>query len=62
MEKSNSGGGITLFGALFLVFLILKLTHVVNWSWWLVTLPLWGVALLVIIFFAIFFLVTKMRR
>lgn len=26
---------------LFLIFLILKLTHVINWSWWFVTLPLW---------------------
>lgn len=62
MEKSNSGVGFTLFGALFLVFLILKLTHVINWSWWWVTAPLWGVVLLVIIIFAMFFLVTKMRR
>jgi hypothetical protein len=27
---------------LFVVFLVLKLTHVINWSWWWVTLPLWG--------------------
>ena len=27
---------------LFLIFLVLKLTSVISWSWWLVTLPLWG--------------------
>lgn len=27
---------------LFLVFLILKLTHTIAWSWWWVTAPLWG--------------------
>lgn len=27
---------------LFLVFLILKLTHTITWSWWWVTAPLWG--------------------
>lgn len=27
---------------LFLVFLVLKLTEVIDWSWWLVTLPLYG--------------------
>ena len=27
---------------LFLVFLALKLCKVVSWSWWIVTLPLWG--------------------
>lgn len=25
----------------FVVFLILKLTGVINWSWWLITAPLW---------------------
>lgn len=28
--------------ALFLVFLTLKLTGVIAWSWWWVTAPLWG--------------------
>lgn len=27
---------------LFLVFLVLQLTHVIDWSWWWVTAPLWG--------------------
>jgi hypothetical protein len=27
---------------LFLVFLVLKLTGVIVWSWWWVTAPLWG--------------------
>lgn len=26
----------------FLVFLVLQLTDVINWSWWWVTSPLWG--------------------
>lgn len=29
--------------ALFMVFLILKLTGIVTWSWLVITLPLWGV-------------------
>ncbi|NLO28294.1 MAG: hypothetical protein GX113_08990 [Actinobacteria bacterium] len=35
---SNSG---TLVFLLFAVFLVLKLTGVVDWSWWWVTSPLW---------------------
>lgn len=31
---------------LFLVFLVLKLTKKINWSWWWVTAPLWGGALI----------------
>ncbi len=26
----------------FLVLLVLKLTHTIDWSWWWITLPLWG--------------------
>ncbi|MEG1009359.1 MAG: hypothetical protein RSE41_01140 [Clostridia bacterium] len=26
---------------LFIVFLILKLTGVIDWSWWYITMPLW---------------------
>lgn len=36
-----TSGGITLPGAVFLVFLVLKLTEVIDWSWWWVTAPLW---------------------
>lgn len=37
--KSN---GIGFLGLLGIVFIVLKLCGVINWSWWLVTLPLWG--------------------
>ena len=29
-------------GLLTVLFIGLKLTGYINWSWWLVTLPLWG--------------------
>lgn len=29
------------FFLLFLTFLILKLTGVIDWSWWYITMPLW---------------------
>ena len=43
MVTNNSiGSGIGFFSILFIVFLVLKLTHVIDWSWWWVTAPLWG--------------------
>ncbi len=37
--KITSGLG---FGSvLFITFMVLKLTNVINWSWWWVTAPLW---------------------
>jgi hypothetical protein len=35
-------GGTGFFNLLFLVFLVLKLTKVIDWSWWWITAPLWG--------------------
>jgi hypothetical protein len=34
-------GGVGFGGALFLVFLVLKLTEEIDWSWFWVTSPLW---------------------
>ena len=42
MSKESSGGGIGFSGLLFIVFLVLKLTYTIDWSWWWVTAPLWG--------------------
>lgn len=43
-KRTSYFGGIGLCGALFLVFLVLKLAEigaVAHWSWWWVTAPLW---------------------
>lgn len=58
-NKTNSSSGIGLGTILFVVFLVLKLTGNINWSWWWVTAPLWipvvlvGAVLLLIFLFAI---------
>lgn len=49
MSKDKTSGSIGFPGILFIVFLVLKLTHVIDWSWWWVTAPLWGVIALAII-------------
>jgi hypothetical protein len=43
MNGNKNAGGITLAGAVFLVFMTLKLTGHIDWSWWWVTCPLWAV-------------------
>lgn len=45
-----------IFGTLFIIFLILKLTKVIDWSWWWITAPLWGGILLWIIVFMAYIL------
>jgi hypothetical protein len=41
MAKSSQGGGIGIGMILFLIFMTLKLTNNIDWSWWWVTAPLW---------------------
>ena len=49
--KTNNGIGIGTI--LFIVFLVLKLTNTIDWSWWWVTAPLWIPVGIVIILFII---------
>lgn len=61
MEKSTSGVGLT--SIVFLIFLILKLTGNIDWSWWWVTSPLWipvslVLGLICLVFVIAFILVT----
>ena len=41
MANNNTSNGIGFGTVLFLVFLVLKLTDNIDWSWWWVTSPLW---------------------
>ena len=49
--KNNS---ISFFPLLGIVFIVLKLTDVIDWSWWLVLLPLYGGVVLFILFAVIY--------
>jgi len=55
MSKDEAGCGCS-FPMLFLLFLVLKLTGVITWSWWFVTMPLWiGLAIIGVIIIMILF-------
>jgi len=41
-KSSSSSGGIGILGLLGVTFVALKLTGVITWSWWCVTMPFWG--------------------
>ena len=62
MQQEINSSGIGFHGFLFLIFLTLKLCHVINWSWWWVTAPLWIpciVAFIIIGICGIYVLCTK---
>lgn len=65
MEDDNiraTSGGISFCSVLFIVFLILKLCNVINWSWWWVTTPLWVPVALGIIVFVVYFIVLFIKE
>lgn len=51
----NSGS--FLLAGLGILFIALKLTEVINWSWWLVLLPIYGGAAFVLVLFVIAFII-----
>jgi len=57
-NSSSRSGGVSVFGLLGVLFVALKLTGVVGWSWWWVTAPFWvPLALALVIALIIVFVV-----
>ncbi len=52
-RRKSAGGGMGLPTLLLIIFIILKLTHVIDWSWLWVLSPLWIAASLGALFFLI---------
>lgn len=68
MKQSSSvalGDGMNFSSVLLLIFIVLKLTHVIHWSWWWVLSPLWigfSVTLLVFIIATVIVAVLQILR
>jgi hypothetical protein len=41
MDNNNSSSGVGPLSVIFIVFLILRLTSVIDWSWWWISAPIW---------------------
>ena len=48
MSSSNTSSGIGFFGLLGILFIGLKLGKVIDWSWWLVLMPIYAPITLVL--------------
>ena len=53
MDDNKSSGGIGFSGGLTLIFIVLKLAKVINWSWVWVLSPIW-IPILLMIALAVF--------
>lgn len=48
MDKNNNTGAMKFCDVLLIVFVVLKLVGVIDWSWWWVLAPFWIPTLIVI--------------
>ena len=61
-NTSTSSGGIGFPGWLTVLFIGLKLTGYISWSWWWVLSPLWISALPALVFFAVVFIILLLQK
>lgn len=55
-------GNLSFLSALGIAFIVLKLTHVINWSWWFVLMPLYimpAIAIAILLVLAIIVILTR---
>jgi hypothetical protein len=52
-SSTSSSGGIGFVGLLTILFIALKLTGYIDWSWWWVLSPLWICTLVTIVIISI---------
>ena len=57
--NNNATTGVTVLDVLAIVFIVLKIIGVINWSWWWVLSPIWIGLLLVIIVVIIMFVLKR---
>ena len=55
--KEKSSGGVGIMWVLLIVFLVLKLCKVIEWSWWWVCSPLWIPVVLALVLIIIGYIV-----
>ncbi|MEU3452124.1 hypothetical protein ABZ671_00575 [Micromonospora sp. NPDC006766] len=61
-SNSSAGGSLGFAGALTIAFIVLKLTGVIGWSWWLVLAPIWISAGLAALIVAVVVLIALTRK
>lgn len=62
LTKDTSGGGVGFVGLLTILFVALKLTGSITWSWWWVLSPVWISGLVIVVIVAIVLIVYVARR
>ena len=57
----NGSGGIGFCGVLTIVFIVLKLTGVIDWSWVWVLVPIWIGAIIAVVLLIVLVIIAKKK-
>ena len=60
--NNSNGGGVGFFGLLTIVFIACKLTGFIDWPWWLVLSPIWGVLLFAVVVAIVAAVISEIKR
>ena len=58
-NNNTSYAGLSFLDVLLVVFIALKIAKVIDWSWWLVLLPLWIQIGLILIIIIVIYIISK---
>ena len=64
-SSSTSSGGISFTGALTILFVGLKLTNVITWSWWWVLSPIWislSILVFILLILGMIFMISELSK
>lgn len=61
-KSSSTSGGIGFSGLLTIAFIVLKLTGVIDWSWWWVLSPAWVPVAIFLLVLAVAFIVITLKE
>ena len=61
-SSSAGSGGTSIATILQVVFIVLKLVHVIDWSWWLVFIPTWISLAIALVAFIIYCIIKKIVK
>ena len=64
-SSSTSSGGLSFTGALTILFIGLKLTNVISWSWWWVLSPIWislSILVYILLILGMIFMISELSK
>jgi Flp pilus assembly protein TadB len=62
MSKESSSSGVSFMGLLTILFIALKLTNFIDWSWWWVLSPMWLSAVILVLAMLLLVLIRKTKE